>query len=271
MGFAQPLVSSARYETQGLSTGTGTTITPSGTANSKGSYAALGSATGCEYDGFFVAVTGNSGGGTTSYLIDIAADNTTQEVIAANLFFDPAAAGSYVGDMQHIYVPVKVKKGATLYARCSSNSGGGTVSVSTLGYAGDGRMLPGFSQMICATDITGGDPANSITLSGTSLTGWVQIQAATTNRLAGLMIRLDDKRSVLGTTTAAMFELGMGASGSEVSLGIKFATMLGGAYGLGRSDWLPCSVPAAKRLAARAQCANADTNSLSLFLYGLVG
>jgi hypothetical protein len=271
MGFGYPLVSSARYETQGLATGVGVTVTPSSTANTNGSYAAVGGITGFEYDGFFVAITGNSGGGGTRYLVDIAAQNTAQEIVAANLFFDPEAAGIYSGDNQHVYIPVKVKKGATLYARCSSVSGAGTVSVSTLGYAGDGRMLSGFSKQICATDITGGDPANSITLSGATLTGWTQIQASTPNRLAALMIRLDDLGAALGTASPAMFEIGMGVSGSEVSLGIKFATMLGGAFGLARSDWFACNIPAGKRLAARAQCANADTNSLGLFLYGLVG
>jgi hypothetical protein len=271
MGFGSPLTASARYETQGLTTGIGATVTPSATANAKGSYAVLGGATGFEYDGFYVAITGNSGGGTTSYLVDIASDNTAQEVIATNLFFDPAAESTYTGDHQFLYIPVKVKKGATLYARCSSNSGAGTVSVSVLGYAGDGRILSGFSKQICATDITGGDPTNSITLSGTTLTGWTQIMASTPNRLAAVMLRLDDFRAPLGTITAAMFEIGMGASGSEISLGIKFATMLGAGYGLGGTDWLPCNIPAGKRLVARAQAANADTNIVGLFLYGLVG
>ena len=271
MGVGSPLAASARYEAQGLATGVGATITPSATANAKGSYAALGGATGFEYDGFYVALTGLSGGGTTSYLVDIASDNTAQEVIAANLLFDPASVSAYSGDKRFLWVPVKVKKGATLYARCASNSGGGSLSVSVLGYAGDGRLLSGFSQMICATDITAGDPTNKITLSGTTLTGWTQIMAAAPNQLAALQIQLDDLRAQLGTITPAMFELGIGASGSEVSLGIKFATMLGGSGPLGGSDWLPCNIPSGKRLVARAQANNADTNIVGVFLYGLVG
>lgn len=271
MGFGSPLAASARYETQGLATGVGVTITPSATANAKGSYGALGSAIGFEYDGFFVAITGNSGGGGPRYLIDIASDNTAQEVIAANLFFDPSVAGSFYVDQRHTFIPVKVKKGATLYARCSSTSGAGTVSVSVLGYGGDSRMTAGFSKHICATDLTGGDPSNAITLTGTSLTGWVQITASTPNRLAALSLAVDTLGSGLSTITPAMFEIGMGSLGSEVSLGIKMAVMLSSSGGNGRSDWFPCNVPAGKRLVARAQCANADTNSVGVFLYGLVG
>jgi hypothetical protein len=271
MGFGQPLAASARYETQGLSSGMGTSVTASGTANTKGSYIALGGATGFEYDGFYVAITGNSGGGTVRYLTDIAADNTAQEVVAANLFFDPQAAESYTADRQFIYIPVKVKKGATLYARCQSSVGGGTLSVSTLGYAGDGRMLAGFSKQICATDLTGSDPTNTITLNGSTLTGWTQVMASTPNRLAALMLRLDDLGVGLGTMNA-MFELGMGTSGNEVSLGIKFATQLAtGGFGPGGTDWFPCNIPAGKRLVARAQCQTTDTNSVGVFLYGLVG
>lgn len=271
MGFGSPLSASARYETQGLSTGVGVTVTPSVTANGKGSYSALGAATGFEYDGFFVAVTGNSGGGGARYLVDIASDNTAQEVIAANLFFDPSVAGSYYVDQRHTFIPVKVKKGAQLYARCSSTSGGGTVSVSVLGYGGDSRILAGFSKHICATDFTGGDPSNSITLTGTTLTGWVQVMASTPNRLAALSLAVDTLGAGLSTITPAMFEIGMGALGSEVSLGIKLAVMLSSSGGNGRSDWFPCNVPAGKRLAVRVQCANADTNPVGVLLYGLVG
>lgn len=272
MGLARATASSTRYETQGLAAGAGATVTPGATANSKGSYVALGT-TGFEYDGLFVAITGLPGGGGTRYRIDISSNTGgSDQVIIGDLYFDPSPAAVYTADYKHLLVPVKVASAAVLKARCSSASGGGSISVSTLGFCGDARQMGGFRALLPATDFSGADPVNLVSLSGTSLTGWTQIMASTPVRFAGLYLTVDSLGNTGLTTANAMFELGKGPSGSEQTLGIKVAKILNSAENGcgGVAGPFPCDVPAGSRLVVRGQCNTADNDAIGIVLHGLV-
>ena len=269
MGFARALVSSTRYETQGISGGVGTTLTAGATANTKGSFAILGT-TGFEYDGFHLYITGFTGGGTSRYRVDIAVNTGgSDQVIVEDVYFDPSPAATYYADQKSVLIPVNVPRGAVVKARCQSTGTSVTVAASVLGFQGDAKATKGFRALKSATDWTNTDPTNSLTLNGTTLTGWVQIMASTPVRFAGLYLTLDSLGSTSLTTAHATFEIGIGASGSEHTTGIVIARQLSALNVINMHGPYPCDIAAGTRLAVRAQCDAADTNSYGVVLNGL--
>lgn len=268
MGYARALASSTRYESKGLASGVGTTVT-SGAANAKGSFATLGT-TGFAYDGFHLTITGLSGGGATRYRIDVTSNTGgSDQLIVEDLYFDPSPAGLYYADQKSILVPVAVAAGAVLKARCQAVAASVSLSVGVLGFQGDAKATKGFRALKSATDWTNTDPTNALTLSGTTLTGWTQIMASTPVRFAGLYLALDSRGSV-SATSHATFEIGIGASGSEHSTGIVVARQLAASSGLVDCHGpYACDIAAGVRLAVRAQCDAANTDSYGVVLNGL--
>ncbi len=269
MGYARALVSSTRYETKGISGGVGTTVT-AGSANTKGSFATLGT-TGFGYDGFHLYITGLGGGGTTRYRVDISSNTGgSDQLIVEDLYFDPSPAGVYSADQRSILVPVSVPTGAVLKARCQSVAGATSLSVSILGFQGDAKATKGFRALKSATDWTNTDPTSTVTLTGTTLTGWQQVQASTPVRFAGLYLGLDSLGNGSLTTAHATFEIGIGPGGSEHTTGIVIARQITAALPLVDTHGpYPCDIAAGYRLAVRAQCDIADTNTIGVVLNGL--
>jgi hypothetical protein len=269
MGYARALASSTRYEIHGISGGVGTTLTP-GAANTKGSFATLGT-TGFSYDGFFATCTGLGGGGTTRYRVDLAINTDgSDQLIVEDLYFDPGSAGNYVVGSRRVLLPVSLPAGAAVKARCQSASGGGSLSVGVLGFQGDAKATKGFRALKSATDWTNTDPTNSLTLSGTTLTGWIQIMASTPVRFAGLALAVDTLGNTSMTSAHATFEIAIGVSGSEHSTGIVIPLQLASpAGGIATEACLPCDIAAGTRLSVRAQCDVADTNTIGIVLSGL--
>ena len=269
MGYARAPVSSTRYETKGISGGVGTTVT-AGAANAKGSFATLG-ATGFEYDGFHLYITGLPGGGATRYRVDVSSNTGgSDQLIVEDLYFDPSPAAVYYADQKSILVPVSVPNGAVLKARCQSVAGSTSLSLGVLGFQADAKAAKGFRALKSATDWTNTDPSTTVTLSGTTLTGWQQVQASTPVRFAGLYLGLDSLGNGSLTTAHATFEIGIGASGSEHTTGIVIARQLAAGAGmLGVHGPYPCDIAAGYRLSVRAQCDAADTNAIGVVLNGL--
>lgn len=270
MGFPRALVSSTRYETLGIATGVGTTIT-SGAANAKGSYSTLGT-TGFEYDGMVMTITGLPGAGITRYRVDLAVNTGgSDQVIVEDVTFDTMNAGAYYSGLRAVTLPVGVPKGGVLKARSQAvAASSASISVSVAGFQGDAKALKGFRALKSATDWTNTDPTNSLTLSGTTQTGWSQVMASTPVRMAGLYLAIDSLGNNALTSAHATFEIGVGALGSEHSTGIIIPMQLspsGPLYGF--AACCPCDIPAAARLSVRAQCDVADTNTIGVVLGGL--
>jgi hypothetical protein len=268
VGYARALVSSTRYETQGISGGVGATVT-SGAANTKGSFSTLGT-TGFEYDGVHLTITGLPGAGTGRFRIDVSSNTGgSDQLIVEDLYFDASPADLYTVDQKSILVPVAVPAGAVLKARAQATAASLALSVGILGFQGDAKATKGFRALKSATDWTNTDPTNALTLSGTTLTGWTQIMAATPVRLAGLYLELDSLGNTGQANAHATFEIGIGASGSEHSTGIVVARQLFASGLVGCHGPYPCDVAAGTRLAVRAQCDAANTDSYGVVLNGL--
>jgi hypothetical protein len=256
MGFGYPLVPSVRYETKGQSGGIGTTVTSSATANTKGSYTSLGTA-GFDYDAFWLYVTNTQGGSADRYRIDLAVNNGgSDQIIVADMFYDGSTGGSYynaVGALSSI-IPVRIFKGATVKARCQANAGSGTVAVSVQGVQGDARMTGPGRALVNDTAFTNTDPANSISVSGATQTGWTQVVASTSVRYGALFLAASTNGSA-PSLIGFRIDVGWGSSGNEkVLFSIQSncysgtGSMFGGALGP-----YPCDIPAGTRIACRVQ------------------
>lgn len=265
MGHGVSLASEARYEALGFGTGVGTTITAGASANTKGSYATLGT-TSFDYDGLFLNVSIISGTGANRFRLDVAANNGgSDQIIIADHFVENN--GIVVGPC--VFYPVAVPKGASLKVRSQATTGSRQLYAAISGFQCDENMRRGFRGVASATDWTNTDPTNSITLNGTTMTGWTQVMASTPDRFAGLYFMLDAK-GVAITGGNFIFSIGWGSAGNELEL-----TRVLVSNGSTDVNWpfigpIPCDLPAGTRLAVRAQAAAANTSVIAPVLMGLI-
>lgn len=265
-----PITAATRYETQGVSSGIGVTVTSGASANQKGSYALIGSTTGFAYDGFILQVTGVS---TIRGRLDIASNIAADEIIVQDLFFDNASGIANEGFK--IPIPVAVPSGAQLKARLQANVGSATCRVSIIGYTGSAELPKGYRALLSATDFTNTDPANSVTPSGTTLSAWGTVAASSQARFAGLYFSAATGGTTSGrTATALTYNIGIGASGSEIilisSIASQFTTNGPSGAEVGPRGPFKCDIPSGKRLAFQFQNNVTSNVATSCALSGLV-
>lgn len=262
MGYGLPLIASARYETLGAGTGTGTTVTAGGSNNTKGNYATLGT-TSFQYDG--IELTFSSFSSANRYRIDIAINTTADTIIIPDLFVDCTTNGSSTSTS--VFIPISVPTGAAVKARCQSNSASATVNILATGYQTDSKGMRGFARCVSCTDWTNTDPTGSVTLTSTTLTGWAQVQASTTARIAALYAAIDARGVAMTGSVDLLFDIGWGSAGNERQLA-RFLMRSASAHQQIFGPF-PCDFPSGTRLAFRAQASTTDTNTLSMALFGL--
>lgn len=261
MEYDFPLCSSANYDGLGAGTGTGTTVAAAN-ANAKNTYVTIGTST-FSYDGFYAFLCGGATAGRKRW--DIAANlGGSDQIIAADLFSDQAANSD---GTSILWAPVRVPSGAILKARIQPHTANAGGIITLAGYRGDAKRARGFSRIISCTDWTNSDPTNSVTLNGTTQTGWTQICASTPNRLAGLYATFTNLGNAV-TGVRILVDIGFGGAGSEkVLLTFLRHNVLanGPIYGP-----FPCDIPAGTRLSVRMQASGADTQVVSVVLNGIV-
>jgi hypothetical protein len=261
MGFGTPLASSTRYETLGAGTAFGTAVTASATVNTLGTAATLGT-TSFEYDGIFVSIYAPS---NSQSLLQIIANTGGSDQVIANFLPVPHEGGGGLYQGTSGLIPIRIPAGAVVKARVQSQTTVAVVNVFVVGFQGDSRLSTGFRGLACCTDITTSDATNGVTLSGTTQTAWVQIQASTAQRIAGLYWSFGP-RGLTPTNTPMLLQVGWGTSGNErvlfsVGLSPSLLPVVQGPY--------PCDFPIGTRLAVRMQCAAATTQTISIMLHGL--
>ncbi len=262
MGYGNALACSTRFETLGLSGAIGTLVTSG--SGAYGTLTTIGT-TSFDYDGFIVDFQPYTSTSVTQARVTITAGNGGgDEAIVADYFID----GSYVYSARSVDFAVAVPKGAVLKAKLYGPNTSVAEWMTICGYQGDGRRPRGFSRVVSLTDWTGQDPTGSITMTGTTQTGWAQIQASSPNRAGGLYWMLDGRgKGNSGLTSLrASFDIGWGASGSE-RVFYQIATWTNIANGHGGP--IPCDFPAGTRFAFRGIASGTDTDVLSIVLCGL--
>lgn len=262
MGNNSPaLVSSTRYETLGIGTGIGTNVT-AGTLHTKGSYATIGTSS-FDYDGIILCVQPSTAT-SQNWRIDIAINTGGSDQIIVEDWFAPIDAT--VGKGHNVYIPVFVPKGAVVKARAQTAHTTNVVNVAVVGFQGDENSMRGFRALRSLTDwgASSESPSNSVAMSGTTLTGWVQIAASSACRVSAIYASVDTLSAVGGATGS--FEVGWGAAASEKALfriSWAYATSVTRIPSVPQGPF-PCDFPAGTRFAVRGQASASDTFSVAL-------
>lgn len=272
MGFGTPLAAACRYESLGIGTGVGTTVTASATTTLKGSYTTLGTSA-FPYDGFLLSWTAITGQTARRYRLDIAINTGGADtIIVQDLFVEMPSTSALNVYQPVVYIPVAIPSGAAVKARLQCSTASGTLSVSLAGYEGNAHAIKGFPRLISCTDWTNNDPTNStITLNGTTATAYSEVMASTPSAIAALYFEIDSK-GVSATAGLVAWTIGFGGAGSEKTL-LTFATALAPLTTPCISGPLvgpiPCKLPAGTRLAIKAQASAANTSVIAPVLTGL--
>lgn len=268
---------SARHESRGETTAssTGTTLTASATPNTKGSWAALGSATGFAYEGITVYLANNSA--AANYMVDIGIDDGAGNnfVIVADLYF--AAAKQASEHNSAIFIPVHVPAGALVEARVASSTASATVACLVVGHSANPGGFPGYSRAVALFT-----PASSrgvaVDPGGTANTkgSWAQLTASSPANVQALFGVVGFNGDTARITNGRMLlDIGIGAASSEFvavpNLGFCWSSSWDGPNDV-IIQAVPAAIPSGTRVAARAQCsdATAGDRTVDLALYGLV-
>jgi hypothetical protein len=170
-----------------------------------------------------------------------------------------------------IICPVVVPKGSLIKAKVASSVASRFGYLLVQGFQGDARIPRGFRQMISATDYSGFDPANSITLTGTTPTAYQTAMAVTPFRFTALTVS-PDMLAVSPTIPVLRYDIAVGPSGSEQYL---FSTLCAYSNAANSPPNIqgpyPCNIPAGSRIAYRGVASGANTTTISVSLCGFVG
>lgn len=246
-------------EAAGADTGNsrGTTITASGSTNTKGSYTQLIASTGFDSVGLIVfAVPGSAN--NAGYLIDIAIGGAgSEQVIIPDYHIEHASNNAQRGDIA--YYPLHIPAGTRIAARVACQTASATCFVMILLLAG-GFMQPSPVQDVEVYGSASGDSGGtSIDPGGTSNTkgSWVQLTASTGIDLAGLILFLGNGNNTVRTAASWLIDIGIGAGGSEQVIVPNLNAGASAGEDLVRPNafpFIPMRIPAGTRLAVRAAC-----------------
>ena len=267
------LAEGQRYlgETFDAANSRGVSIANGGVANTKhGSWQQLEASTS---EDSFGLVLGFRASVACDVLIDLAVGaSSSEQIIAPDLFH----SRGNVTATQFYYVPGEVPAGTRLSVKFQSTSGSNSVRF-TVHLLGQGFMPSSPLGRIAAygpnTTDSGGvsiDPGATINTKG----AWSEITSATTNDCFALEIAPGHQTNQTRQNSEWLFDVGVGAAGSEVAI-LSDIWMAGTAADVlidqivGRP--IPVNIPAGTRLAVRAQCSQNDAADrlFDCVLYGL--
>jgi hypothetical protein len=203
----------------------------------------------------------------TATLLDLATGASGSEsAVASNIAVGGAqTTAGPVGVA--VSIPLKISSGTRLSARIQSVvTGGKTASVQAFLFdVGDFATAP------TSVDVIGGNTANSegISFSGASGT-WVEATASTSQAYRAVAI-IPSAHSATVTTLGPQFDLGVGASGSEVVFGMTAAAFNNSEAVQSAPPYLSLfggNIPAGSRLAVRHDIATSP-NRYGFTLIGI--
>jgi hypothetical protein len=250
-------------------TGEGTTVT-TGVANTKGSYADLGTAT-FAYAGMVLMVSSVSG---ARVRLDLAVDTGGgNQIVVEDLFMDFTGGG--IAAAVHVVLPIHVPSGATIRARAQSNGSGISLRAMLIGYAMD---TPGFSRVrqVKPLNAWGGsaasatDPASFVALTGNTYTAWTEVTASAPDQCFGLLVALGNNGATARGNTRIVVDIGVGGAGSEVLIGTIMVGQTANGPGA-MSAMMPVHVAAGSRVAFRLVTSGAAfTQTTGCSVHGLI-
>lgn len=261
-GSSQPSNPDVALESVGLTAYGGTTVT-SGSSNTKGSYASLGT-TSNNWSGVWVCWT-TASSSSARYLVDIRIGGST--VWIPDLYIAPSSAA--VGPTGCLYLPLLLASGTAIDARCQSSVGSATLPISVVGVVASSATYPGFTTM------TALNPDTTNTICGAAAipidNGWDEIVASTSTTYGSLLALVGRASTAPGTGAyAALVSVGTGAAASETAI-IQGSAWMGSTAPYMVNQALPRrdkSIASGTRLSAKAAASSPGSDGLTVGLYG---
>jgi hypothetical protein len=271
-----PLLDVQRLESVGAVTASshGTLCTAHASANTKAtSYTELIASTAFAAQSILITFE-NASASTIDFLFDIAVGaSSSEQIIIANL---QVSIPNGVSVAASFWFPIHIASGSRISARCQCTTGAATVRVSALLFGG-GFASPERHSIVdtygAATADSGGtsvDPGGSSNTKGS----YSQLTAATTRPHKGLLLAIGNQINGVRTGCAWLLDIAIGASLSEQviipNLSLNADTTKDMVFPQAFS-FIPITIPAGTRLAARAQCSITDATDrlLDVVAYGV--
>lgn len=258
----------------------GTTLTASGSTNTKGSWTAIHATV--SYDLYLHNITFSSGGVGNSSIrnqidLGIGPDSSNVTVICENLVGDNsgstgAASGWLPGGRNYYQVPLYVPAGTQLWGRVASNTASQTVriAVNSWGAPDHPESFPKISYIESLGESTGTTTGTAITAGASGALGTATSLGSFTNDVCAVfMVGSSDS----GTLTAVAYvgALATDATATVQELGLCF-TMNGNASEEVRaqSSVVWADIPSGQVVSARLSCTGTSDASMWAIAYGCV-
>jgi hypothetical protein len=247
------------------SNATGTLITAGATANTKGAWTQLVAATDFDSDGMLLTLSIQS---AHPYAFDIAIGASgSEQIIVNNILLRGINGSNYYSSS---YLPITIPAGTRISVRSQSTT------ASSIGHAlvhlfGESFLSSKFAgvETVGANVTASGTDGTYVLYNGTANTwsSWVQLTAATQNEFFAMFL---SDLSYINAAADFMYEIGIGASGSEQAI-MPTMHLRGDLYkGAVISPTFPIRIPAGSRLSMRARSSiSGGAQYLVLTAYGL--
>ena len=246
----------------------GTTITASGSTNTKGTYTSLITAT--TYDCCFVMIE-IVVSTAALMLVDIAIGTSGNQIVVVPNIWCGASANVTTATRCSLAVafPLNIPAGTNIWARCQSATASATCLVTMQLFDGSFTMPPGVAGYDDLGTSLAASTGTSVTPSATANTlgTWTSIVTSTARAYMGIWGTIG-----LGTTLQSMqTNIGIGGSGTQQIIIPTFAQFNANAVGVnsaGTLPFLPIQIPAGTQIWAQNQTSVSSSVAQNILLYG---
>ncbi len=211
-------------------------------------------------------------GSSTRTFTQIGVGAGGSEVVLANDLYATSSTSGTV--FTEYWFPVSVPAGTRLAARCQQNAAADANNVEIGLFDGSFTHMEGCGGVDSIGFVSGSTAATDIDPGGTINTkgAYSQLVASTAKDYLGVMISVGyNAASSTAVTAPALFDLAIGAGGSELVIVADYGWSQGGAISQSICPFIPVNIPAGTRVSARAsQGANTvGSRVMGLIAYGV--
>lgn len=246
----------------------GTAIAPGG-VNTKGNYGELISSVPFDAHGMLLHISGPLGASNRG-LADISLGPAGSEQIIINDIHVDSANNNCIAPF---YFSIPIPAGSRIAARIQSSGGATMRFAGNLLSSGFADISPFGKVTTYGADTTdsGGtqiDPGATAGIKGS----WTQITASTTAPIVKLLLAIGGNANSARVNSSWLIDVGIGNAGDETILIHDIPLVFSDIYILPKSIGpISVSIPAATRIAVRAQSTNTDTTDrlFDIVLYGI--
>lgn len=265
-----PVDSGAAVTTYGavLSASTGTTVAASATANTKGAWIQLTASTTAQASALMLHAKCSA---SIQFLFDIGVGPSGSEtVLIADIHCSRLGLTGF-----EVAFPVRVPEGSRIAMRVASATASATVTALLYLISGgfDQPASRGLVRTYGATSGTSGGTSVDAGATANTKGAWTEIVLSTTDAHRGLMVVFGNQGIVTGVSGLFLFDIGVGASGSEQIIAANVHVVATNSKALDpyATPVLPVSIPAGSRIAVRSQSnsVSATGRLLDVLLYGV--